>query len=158
MAAVENNPEPRVEPSQGPKGGSVPADKRDAKGQGKPASQGDNPNDRYDSEGVTPVTLEPSDTEIPPAAGSDPDSVARAAKAQLGAGHSWGDDVAEEQVGAVAKARALIDERNSAVAERVKAIDAELEGLGFTPPVATTEAQRRGEGPAGRHSGQQQQG
>jgi len=152
---AENNPEPRVEPSPGAKGGSVPANKRDASGSGKPPTQGDNPEHRYDSEGVTPASLEPSETEIPPAAGSDPDSVARFAKAQLGAGHGWGDDVAEKQLDAVAKARALIDERNAAGPDRVKAIDAELEGLGFTPPVATTEAQRRGEGPAGRHSGRQ---
>lgn len=158
MAVVDKNdkPEPRVEPSTGATGGSVPVGNREASKSGKPASQGDNPNDRYDSEGVTPVGLESSDTEIPPPAGLDPDSVARFAKGQLAAAHA-DDDQAHDHLDRVAKARGLIAERNGAGPDRVKAIDAELEGLGFTAPVATTEAQRRGEGPAGRHTGHQSQ-
>lgn len=117
----------------------------------KPAAQGDNPNDRHDSPGVTPAALEPTDHEVPPVPGTDPDSVLRAAKHQLAATDTSGDEHAERQVERSAKARKLVAERNSAGPDRVKAIDAELKGLGFEAPLSTTESQRGG-GPAGRRS------
>lgn len=144
MAAVEEN-----KPAQPGAGtpGSAPAAK------GKAPSQGDNPDNRYDSEGVTPVGLESVESDVPPAPGGDPDSLTRSAKAMAADPHG-DNDQADEQLGRAAKARRLIAERNQADAGRVEAIDAELEGLGFTAPVATTEVQRRGDdGPVGRNSG-----
>lgn len=86
-----------------------------------------------------------------PAPGGDPDSIARQAKAQLGVGTLMDDEDATDHLERVGKARALIEERNSASPERVRAIDVELRGLGFTDPLPTTAAQRGpAVGPAGR--------
>ncbi len=91
-----------------------------------------------------------------PTAGGDPDSIARQAKAQLGSGTLLSDDAAADHIDRAARARALIQERNGSGPERVKEIDAELAGLGFTDPLPTTVAQR-GAAPAGRQSPQGRQ-
>ena len=106
----------------------------------------------------TPATEVPSalPSEPPvglPAAGADPDSVARMAKHQLATTDPSGDEHAREQLDKAAKARSLVAERNGAAPERVAAIDAELAALGFEGPLPTTAAQR-GE-PTGRGTRQE---
>lgn len=119
----------------------------------KPASQGDNPADRNDAQGVTPVGLGVNEVYAPGAAGVDPDSVARSAKHALAAPDPSVNEHADRQLEDAAKARRLVAERNrSADPARVEAIDGELRVLGFTGDLATTEVQRGNEGPAGRRA------
>lgn len=91
------------------------------------------------------------------AAGADPDAAIRAAKHQLAAADTTGDDHARGQLDRAGKARALVAERNSALPDRVAAIDKELDGLGFGAPLASTAAQRGDAAPAGRATRQERQ-
>ena len=116
-----------------------------------PAPQGDNPADKHTAKGVVPPTS--VETEPVPYPGPDHEAVLRAAK-WAGAQGALGkaDDDLEDIGQKVAEARALVAQRNSTTdGGRIKEIDAQLNELGFAAPVATTEAQRRGLEPLGRH-------
>lgn len=121
---------------------------------GKPAPQGDNPDNQHTAKGVVPPGLESVEPAPIPAPAVDHEAVLRSAKHAGAAGALGKDDDELEEIGQrVAEARALIEQRNRATdGNRVKEIDAKLESLGFTAPVATTEAQRRGLEPFGRQA------
>lgn len=87
----------------------------------------------------------------PPGHGVDPDSVIRAAKHQLAAADTTGDDKARADIEKASKARALVAERNDAKPDRVKAIDGELKALGFELPLPTPTSAQRAE-PVGRRT------
>lgn len=121
---------------------------------GKPAPQGNDPKYSGTAEAVVPPGLESKESEPVANPGPDHEAVLRAAKhAGASGAFGWKEEELEETGQKVAQARALVAERNrSTDGSRVKAIDAELEKLGFAAPVATTEAQRRGLEPLDRHA------
>ena len=124
---------------------------------GKPAPQQTNPDAQNTAEAVVPPGLDAHSGEEVPNPGPDHEAVLRAAKhaSAAGAGDYFGvgEDKLEEIGQDVAKARRLVAKRNrSTDPGEVKSIDAELEGLGFASPVATTEYQREVNAPVGRRA------
>lgn len=121
-----------------------------------PAPQQTNPDAQNTAKGVTPGPLrspEGEQVEVPNP-GPDHEAVLRAAKHAGSAGALGKDGDELEEIGQkVAQARRLVAKRNrSTDPGEVKAIDGELEGLGFAAPVATTEYQRESDAPAGRRA------
>lgn len=121
---------------------------------GKPAPQQTNPDAQNTAEAVVPPGLESKESEPVPNPGPDHEAVLRAAKhAGASGAFGWKEEELEETGQKVATARRLVAKRNrSTDPGEVKAIDAELEGLGFAAPVATTEYQREANAPVGRRA------